>query len=372
MNMAEKRDLYEVLGVSKQSDERELKASYRKLAHQHHPDKNPGDKVAEEKFKEASLAYSVLADPEKRAQYDRFGHAGLSSQGGEDYSANVQDIFGSIFGDLFGGGGGRRRGQGERGADLQYTLQVTFEEAAFGVEKEITIPRKEACQTCNGSGGKAGTKPIPCRTCAGLGEVRVSQGFFAIAQTCPSCQGSGQTISDPCLDCKGARSKKVKRQLSVKVPPGVDEGMQLRFTGEGEGGTQGGGRGNLFVVIAISAHPLFTREDDKVICEVPISFTQAALGAKIEVPTLDGKVSMQIPAGTQAGAVFRLAKKGIPHLRQGRGESRGDQLVKVHLEVPKHLTRRQKDLLIEFADQSGEDNLPVHQGFFKKVKEIFG
>ncbi len=371
MAMAEKRDLYEVLGVSKDADERELKASYRKLAHQHHPDKNPGDKVAEEKFKEASLAYTVLSDPEKRAQYDRFGHAGLGTQGADDYSANVQDIFGSIFGDLFGGGA-RRRGQGERGADLQYTLQISFEEAAFGVEKEVTIPRKEACQTCKGSGAKAGTKPIPCRTCAGLGEVRVTQGFFAIAQTCPSCHGSGQMISDPCQDCKGSRTKEVQRQLAVKVPPGVDEGMQLRFTGEGEGGMQGGGRGNLYVVISIAPHALFTREDDKVICEIPISFTQAALGAKIEVPTLDGKVSMQIPAGTQTGAVFRLAKKGIPHLRQGRGESRGDQLVKVHLEVPKHLTRRQKDLLIEFADQSGEENLPVHQGFLNKVKEIFG
>jgi molecular chaperone DnaJ len=370
--MSEKRDYYEVLGVARDAGERELKVAYRQLAHQLHPDKNPGDKAAEEKFKEASVAYTVLSDPEKRAKYDRFGHAGLGANGGgDDFSSNIQDIFGDIFGDFFGGGS-RRRSQGQRGSDLRYDLQITFEEAAFGVSKEISIRRNEACNTCSGSGAKPGTKPVACKTCAGQGEVRVSQGFFAIAQTCPSCRGAGQTISDPCTDCRGSRMRQVERKLDVKVPPGVDDGIQLRFNGEGEGGLQGGQRGDLYVVIAVAEHPLFTRQDFDVVCEVPISFTQAALGAKIDVPTLDGKVSMQIPAGTQSGAVFRLAKKGIPHLRSAHGDRRGDELVQVHLEVPKHLNAKQKDLLKQFASLSGEENLPDHKGFFDKVKELFG
>lgn len=371
--MVQKRDYYEVLSVSRDAGERDLKASYRKLAHQYHPDKNAGDSVAEERFKEASEAYAVLSDPEKRAQYDRFGHAGLNGAGADGFSVNIQDIFGDIFGEFFGGGG-RRRGQsskGQAGADLRYDLEISFTEAAFGTEKELRIHRKEACNTCKGSGAKAGSRPIPCRTCGGFGEVRVSQGFFAVAQTCPACRGSGQTISDPCTDCKGSRFSNVERTLQVKIPAGVDSGMQLRVSGEGEGGLQGGSRGDLYVFISVAEHPLFKRNENDVICEVPISFTQAALGAKIEVPTLDGKVSFDIPAGTQTGAVFRLPKKGIPHLKSKKENARGDQLVQVNLEVPKNLSSQQKNLLKEFANLSGEDSLPGHKGFLDKVKELF-
>lgn len=367
--MATKRDYYEVLGVSRGASEKEIKAAYRKLAHQYHPDKNASDKASEEKFKEASEAYAVLSDADKRAQYDRFGHQGVSGFS-EDYNVNVQDIFGDIFGEFFGRGG--RRQSGHRGADLRYDLQVEFVEAAFGVEKEITISRNEACQGCKGSGAKAGTKPARCSTCDGHGEVRVSRGFFAIAQTCPSCHGSGEKITDPCPECRGKKVKPFKRNIKVKVPAGIESGTQLRYHGEGEGGVQGGGSGDLYVVIFVKDHPLFSREGTNVICEVPISFTQAALGAKIDVPTLDGKVSLQVPAGTQSGTIFRLKGKGIPHLRARSPESRGDQLVRAHVEVPKALNTKQKELLKEFANISGEECFPDHKGFFDKVKELFG
>ncbi|MDA0712814.1 MAG: molecular chaperone DnaJ [bacterium] len=369
--MEAKRDLYEVLGLSRSAEEREIKASYRILAHKYHPDKNPGDKSAEEKFKEASVAYSILTDVEKRARYDQFGHAGLGNSGAEDFSVNIQDIFGSIFGDFFGSGS-NKRSQGERGADLKYDLTITFEQAAFGVEKEIEIKRHDACGTCSGSGAKPGTNPIPCRDCQGLGEVRVSQGFFAIAQTCPSCQGSGQRISEVCLDCKGRKRQKVAHTIKVTVPPGIDNGMQLRYISEGDGGIKGGARGNLYVAINVKNHSLFVRQDNDVTLDVPITFVQAALGTAIEVPTLDGKFTLQIPAGTQPETVFCIPKKGIPSLQRNGNGKRGDQLVKVCLEVPTNLSKQQKDLLIEFANLSGEDTLPARQGFFDKVKEIFG
>jgi molecular chaperone DnaJ len=369
--MATKRDYYEVLGVARGASEKEIKSAYRKLAHQYHPDKNAHvDTASEEKFKEASEAYAVLSDAEKRAQYDRFGHQGVSGFS-DDFSVNVQDIFGDIFGEFFGKGGRRGGGAGQRGSDLRYDLQIDFVEAAFGVEKEITISRREACNTCDGSGAKPGSKPVVCSTCDGHGEVRVSRGFFAIAQTCPTCQGQGERISEACPDCKGKKLKSVKRDIKVKVPAGIDSQTQLRYHGEGDGGIKGGGRGDLYVVISVREHPLFARDGYDVICEVPISFTQAALGAKIEVPTLDGKVSLQIPAGSQNGTVFRLRSKGIVHLRS-RSETRGDQLVRVHVEVPKHLNTKQKDLLKEFANISGEECLPEYKGFFDKVKELFG
>lgn len=365
--MTEKRDYYDVLSVGKNADERELKKAYRKLAHQYHPDKNPGDAEAEEKFKEASEAYAVLSDAEKRNAYDRFGHSGLGDMGGgAGFGVNIQDIFGDFFGDIFGGG--RRRGGPQPGADLRYHLEVDFEEAAFGTETDVTIPRMETCETCTGSGAKEGTRPVPCGTCGGMGEIRVSQGFFSIARTCHVCGGRGSIIKDPCTDCTGQGQVEQERELSVKVPPGIGEGTRLRFVGEGEAGPQGGPRGDLYVVISIRPHPLFTRENSDVYCEVPISFPQAALGCSLDVPTLDGKVAMKIPAGTQPQSVFRLRGKGIPHLR---GTGRGDQMVTVKLEVPKTLSSRQTAILEEFADISGDETHPQNQGFFDKVKELF-
>ncbi len=369
--MAQKRDYYKVLGISREASEREIKAAYRKLAHEHHPDKNPEDKTAEDKFKEATEAYAVLSDSERRNQYDRFGHAGVRGVA-DDFSGSVQDIFSEIFGEFFGGGSGRGQRGAQRGSDLRYNLQVSFTDAAFGVEKEISLPRSEACNTCKGSGAKPGTRPEKCKTCDGYGQISVSRGFFTMAQTCPNCHGAGQVIVEKCVDCRGLGTKKVERKLTVKVPAGIDEGTQLRFVGEGEGGILGGGRGDLYVAIGIEPHPLFKREGYDVICDVPISFTQAALGAKIDVPTLDGMVNMQIEPSTQTGAIFRLRGKGIPHLRAEKGDRRGDQLVRVRIEVPKKLSKKQKDLLKEFAALSGEDEFPDSKGFFDKVKELFG
>jgi molecular chaperone DnaJ len=367
--VSDKRDYYEVLGVAKDADEKELKRAYRKLAHQFHPDKNPGDKASEEKFKEASEAYAILADPDKRQAYDRFGHQmpgmGAGFDGG--FAVNIQDIFGDIFGDLFGGG--RRRGGPQRGSDLRYHLEIKFEEAAFGAEKDVAIPRLEDCGTCGGSGAAPGTKAKACTVCGGAGEIRVSQGFFSIAKACHACHGKGTTLESPCVDCKGAGQKEAERTLKVKVPAGVNEGTRLRFVGEGEGGRGGGPRGDLYVVLSILPHPIFAREDEHVTCELPISFPQAALGCALDVPTLDGKVQMKIPAGTQPGAIFRLKNKGIPMLRGG---GRGDQLVRVHIEVPRHLNAEQQQLLEKFAEASGQDVHPESKSFFDKVKELFG
>ena len=369
--MSAKRDYYEVLGVARDADDRVLKKAYHKLAMQFHPDKNPGDKAAEENFKEASEAYAVLSDVDKRAHFDRFGHAGpeMSGYSAQQYAVNLQDIFGDLFGDLFGGKRGGRGGA-SRGSDLRFHLEITFEEAAFGAQKDITIPRLEDCSTCSGTGAKPGTKVKPCAQCGGAGEIRVAQGFFAIAQTCRACGGAGRTVESPCADCRGKGQKEQERQLAVKVPGGVNDGTRLRFVGEGEGGRGGGPRGDLYVVISIKEHPLFTREEQDVICDIPLSFPQAALGCSLEVPTLDGKVSMKVPAGTQPGAVFRLRNKGIPALRGG---GRGDQLVRVRVEVPKKLTHEQQGLLEKFAAATSPgDSLPDNKSFFDKVKELFG
>lgn len=371
--MMGKTDYYEILGVGRDATESELKSAYRKLAHKYHPDKNPGDKNGEEQFKKASEAYAVLSDAEKRAQYDRFGHAGLNGMG-DDFgsSINIQDIFGDIFGDFFGGGQSRRRNRQERGADLRYHLNIKFEEAAFGTEKEISIKRKEACEICDGSGAEPGSKKQNCHTCHGAGEIRMQKGFFAVAQSCPTCQGQGVRIEKPCKSCKGSGRTAKLRKIKVKVPAGIEEGMQLRYSSEGEGGLRGGGRGDLYVAITIDAHPLFERDGMTVLCEIPISFTDAALGAKIEVPTLDGKVQMNIPQGTQSGAIFRLKEKGIVRMRGGIDKKRGDQLVKVKIEVPTKLSPRQKELLKEFQENSNDDSHPEHRGFFDKVRELFG
>tara|TARA_B100000683_G_scaffold268209_1_gene303042 strand:- start:2445 stop:3554 length:1110 start_codon:yes stop_codon:yes gene_type:complete len=368
--MSQKRDYYEVLDVSRGADERELKKAYRKLALQYHPDKNPGDAVAEEKFKELSEAYAVLSDPEKRNRYDRFGHAGLGDQPG-GFSVNIQDIFGDFFGDIFGGGRGRSAGV-RRGSDLRYDLLLEFEEAAFGTEREVTIDRYENCGTCSGSGAKPGTSRTTCGTCQGQGEIRVAQGFFAISQTCPACQGRGSIIESPCDDCRGTGQTEQERKINVKVPAGVDEGTQLRFVGEGEGGVGGGPRGDLYVVLGLKTHPLFERQGQDVFCEVPISFPQAALGCQLDVPTLDGKVNLKIPSGTQPGQVFRLRGKGIPHLRGGQDGPRGDQLVGVRLEVPKKMSSEQREAVQGLADMFGEQNChPEKQSFFDKVKDLF-
>ena len=370
--MSNKRDYYEVLGVSRQADERELKRAYRKLAHKYHPDKNSG-KEAEEKFKEASEAYAVLSDSEKKSKYDQFGHSGIGDMP-EGFGSNINDIFGDIFGDFFGGGRSRGASRtGQRGADLQYELNVDFKEAAFGCQKEINILRLEQCAPCSGSGAKAGTRAVTCQTCGGQGEVRVNRGFFAVSQTCYTCHGKGSTIETPCSECRGRGRKKAAKNISVKVPAGIDESNQLRLSGEGEAGLQGGGRGDLYVLIKINEHPLFSRDGSNIICEVPISFTQAALGSKIQVPTLEAKVSMHIPAGTQSGTVFRLKNKGIPLIRSYKNNSRGDLLVQVMIEVPKKLTIKQREALEEFADITTNSNcMPKYKGFFEKVKEIFG
>jgi len=368
----QKRDYYEVLGVARTATPQELKSAFRKLAMQFHPDKNEGDKASEEKFKECSEAYEVLADSEKRARYDRFGHQAPGGFGPgpfeQGFSGNINDIFGDIFGEIFGQRT-RQRGGKQRGTDLRYNLEVSFSEAAFGSEAKVKIPRHKQCVSCHGSGARAGTTAKTCPTCHGAGELRMTQGFFQISRTCGHCQGKGSVITDPCPACRGAGKVESESVLTVKIPPGVDTGTRLKLTGEGEPGERGGPPGDLYVVVHVQEHPIFIREDTEVICEVPISFAQAALGSTIEVPTLDGKVKMKIPTGTQSGKVFRLRGKGIPHLN---GYQRGDQHVRVTVEVPEKLSKKQRELLEQFAAAAGEDTHPISKSFFAKVKELFG
>ena len=372
-----KRDYYEVLGVPKAATPQELKSAFRKLALQFHPDKNPGDKASEEKFKELAEAYEVVSDPEKRARYDRFGHQapggfgpGFGGGGQPDFG-NINEIFGDLFGEIFGGQRGRRSSGGRsRGSDLRYDLEIDFNEAAFGTEARLKIPRHRACEPCKGLGARPGTTAKTCPTCHGSGELRMTQGFFQISRTCGQCQGTGKVITDPCTTCRGAGKVESESVLSVKVPAGVDTGTRLKLSGEGEPGERGGPSGDLYVVVSVREHPIFVREDTEVICEVPVSFTQAALGAQIEVPTLDGKVKMKVPAGTQSGKVFRLRGKGFPQI--GSGGARGDQHVRVTVEVPEKLTKKQRELLEQFAALAGEDTHPAAKGFFDKVRELFG
>jgi molecular chaperone DnaJ len=372
VKVSQKRDYYEILGVARTATGQELKSAFRKLAVQYHPDKNPGDKVSEEKFKEASEAYEVLCDADKRARYDRFGHQAPGGFGPSPFEAgfsgNINDIFGDIFGEIFGQRG-RSRAARQRGADLRYNLEVSFTEAAFGTEAKVKIPRHKECAVCHGSGTRPGTGPKTCPTCHGAGELRMTQGFFQISRTCGQCQGTGKVITDPCMTCRGAGKVETESVLTVKVPPGVDTGTRLKLTGEGESGERGGPPGDLYVVVHVQEHPIFIREDTEVICEVPISFTQAALGATIDVPTLDGKVKMKIPSGTQSGKVFRLRGKGVPHLN---GYQRGDQHVRVTVEVPEKLTKKERELLEQFATLAGEDAHPQSKSFFAKVRELFG
>ncbi len=365
--MATKRDYYEVLGVERGADGDAIKKAYRKVALKYHPDRNQGDAAAEERFKEASEAYQVLSDGEKRAQYDRFGHAAFEQGGGFDFNAaGFEDVFGDIFGDFFGGRRGRNRAS--RGDDLRYDLEIEFEEAIFGVEKKIRVPRLSSCEACGGEGTRDGASRETCLACAGAGQIRYQQGLFSVAKTCPECQGAGSVIRDPCGECGGAGAIHQQQSLSVKIPAGVDHGSRLKLRGEGEAGRRGGPPGDLYVVIHVREHAFFRREGVDVICEVPIGMTQAALGTEIQVPTPHGVVKMKIPSGTQSGKVFRLKGKGAPDLR---GYGNGDMLARVAVEIPRKLTKKQKQLLEEFASLSGEDVHPESKGFFDKVKEMF-
>jgi len=368
--LSEKKDYYDLLGVDRNVSEDEIKKAYRRLALKYHPDRNPGDKQAEEKFKEVSEAYQVLSDSQKRAQYDQFGHAAFGDggpfAGGFDFTAGFEDVFGDIFGEFFGGTSRRRTRA--RGEDLRYNLTVTFEEAVSGTEKKIKIPRQGPCETCHGNGAKAGSTPQTCPTCRGRGQVSFQQGFFSVSRTCNQCYGHGTIIKDPCTTCSGVGRVRKLHTLSIKIPAGVDTGSRLKLRNEGEG-TPGGVPGDLYVVIQVEPHLIFVRDNLDIICDVPISFVQAALGAEIDVPTLDGKVKMKVPAGTQSGKVFRMKGKGVKDVQ---GYQQGDQHVRVVVETPTHLTARQKELLKEFAVNGGEDVNPLSKGFFDKVKELFG
>jgi molecular chaperone DnaJ len=370
-----KRDYYEILSVSRTATEQEIQSAYRRLAVKFHPDKNPNDATAEEKFKEAAEAYSVLSDAEQRRRYDRFGHAGVSSSAGAgNWGApgfgGIEDILGDLFGfgDVFGGGrGGTRRSAAQRGADLRYDLEITLEEAAKGLTAQLRIPRLETCETCTGSGAKAGTQPETCTTCNGTGQVRYQQGFFSVARTCHVCRGAGRVIKDPCPTCKGAGRVEREKQMEVKIPAGVETGSRLRVSGEGESGTQGGAPGDLYVVIHVAAHEQFERQGNNLYEAVPITFAQAALGAEINVKTLDGDVTHKIPMGTQTGTVFRLRGKGMPTLG-GRG--RGDLFVSVTVMTPTSLTREQRKLLEQLAEVESKDL--EDKGLVDKVRDIFG
>ncbi|NVK42082.1 MAG: molecular chaperone DnaJ [Oceanospirillaceae bacterium] len=371
-----KRDYYEVLGVSRDTSDRDIKKAYRRMAMKFHPDRNPGDAEAEDKFKEVNEAYEVLSDAQKKAAYDQYGHAGVEQGaggfGGGGFDGSFSDIFGDVFGDIFGGagGGGRRRSSVQRGADLRYNLDLSLEEAVRGVEKTIKVPTLVPCDTCDGSGAKPGTSAKTCGTCGGHGQVRMQQGFFSVQQTCPTCRGEGKVISDPCGSCRGhGRVEKVKT-LSVKIPPGVDTGDRIRLSGEGEAGSHGGPAGDLYVQVNVLQHPIFERDGRNLYCEVPISFVDAALGGELEVPTLDGRVKLRVPAETQTGKLFRLRNKGVSPVRGG---PTGDLLVRVVVETPVNLTSRQKELLKEFQETAdeGHKHSPKKSSFFDSVKQFF-
>jgi molecular chaperone DnaJ len=380
-----KRDYYEVLAVSRTASDGELKSAYRKLAMQYHPDRNPGDKVAEDRFKEAAEAYAVLCDPEKRSLYDRFGHQGVRSAagGGAGFDPSVFNEFGDFadilgnmfgFGDLFGNA--RRRGGPQRGADLRYDLEIAFEESATGVETTIQIPRQESCETCHGSGAAAGSSPTTCGMCRGQGQVRSQQGFFTVARTCPQCQGAGKIITKPCTTCRGAGRISRERKLTVKIPPGISTGQQLRLQHEGEAGSAGGPPGNLFVVVHVQEHEFFRRDGNNLFCEVAVNFTTVALGGEIQVPTLDGEESVKVAEGTQTGTTLKLRGKGMPDVN-GRG--RGDLFATVQVQTPKRLTKDQRQLLEQLAKALPKEKFEPRahgdadeRNLFDRVKDMFG
>ena len=371
-----KRDYYEVLGVSKTATVEEVKRSYRKLAVKYHPDKNPDDPQAEEKFKELGEAYDVLMDEEKRAAYDRFGHAAFA-QGGGGFRGGFHDPF-DIFREVFGGGGaggifesffgGGTAEDRRRGSDLRYDMQITLEEAAFGVEKEIEVRKLDVCETCRGSGAEPGSRTISCSTCGGRGQVISARGFFQVSQTCPRCRGVGQITEKPCRDCDGEGRVEKASRIKLKIPAGISTGSRLRSPGNGEAGIRGGPRGDLYVVIHVKEHKIFQREDDNLYCEVPVAFTTAALGGEIDVPTLEGRAQVKMPAGTQSGQIFKLRGKGVTHVS---GRERGDLLARVIVEVPTRLNAEQRRKLEEFAQSCGEENTPIRKSFFDRAREFF-
>jgi molecular chaperone DnaJ len=371
-----KRDYYEILGVPRGASDADLKAAYRKLAMKHHPDRNPGDKDCERRFKELNEAYDVLKDAQKRAAYDRFGHAafehGAGAGGAAGFGAEFASTFADIFDDLFGMGGARRaRGSGrERGADLRYNMEITLEEAYVGKTAQIRIPTSVTCDACSGMGAKAGTKPKTCATCNGHGKIRHAQGFFTLERTCPACHGRGQVIENPCPSCSGSGRVTRERTLSVNIPAGVEDGTRIRLAGEGEAGVRGGPPGDLYIFLSLAPHELFQRDGADLHCRVPISMVAAALGGDFEVPTIDGgKTRVKVPEGTQSGRRFRLQGKGMPVLRS---KQTGDMYVQVLVETPQKLTKRQKDLLAEFEKLSSKETQPEADGFFAKVKDFFG
>src|ERR1051325_2331237 len=377
--MATKRDYYEILGITRGASGEEVKRAYRKLAVKFHPDKNPDDPHAEEKFKELGEAYDVLVDPDKRAAYDRFGHAafahGTAGHGGVPDPFDIfREVFGgaggaaSIFETFFGGAGTTSQDGRQRGSDLRYDMQITLEEAAFGVEKEIEIRKFDTCEKCQGSGAEPGSRTINCPTCGGRGQVISSRGFFQVSQTCSRCRGTGQIVEKPCRICGGEGRVERKSRINLKIPAGIGDGSRLRSSGNGEAGSRGGPSGDLYVVMHIKEHPIFQREEDDLYCEVPISFTLAALGGEIPVPTLEGKANLKVPAGTQSGQVFKLRGKGVSNVN---ARDRGDLFARLLVEVPTRLNMEQRQKLEEFASLCGEENTPLHKSFFDRAREFF-
>ncbi len=369
-----KRDYYDVLGVQRGAGDSDLKGAYRKLAMKHHPDRNPGDKHCEQRFKEINEAYEVLKDPDKRAAYDRYGHAAFEQGmggGPAGFGADFASTFADIFDDFFGMGRRQGRGSGrERGADLRYNMEITLEESYHGKAAEVRIPTSMTCEVCSGTGAKSGTKPKPCPTCGGYGRVRHAQGFFTLERTCLACQGRGQVIDDPCPACAGAGRVTRERTLSVNIPPGVEDGTRIRLGGEGEAGLRGGPAGDLYIFLSLTAHDFFQRDGADLHCRVPISMVTATLGGEFEVPTIDGgKTRVRVPEGTQSGRRFRLGAKGMPVLRS---KQMGDMYVQVIVETPQKLTKRQRELLAEFETLSSTETHPESAGFFGRVKEFFG